>query len=117
MEDAGAGSRPLRFEVGHGDLLVMGGAMDVWETDAYPWLRDEVDAVREVMALRPCRDPGELGRLLGCSTAQIQEDRVAAARGAGCRERNDRPIVLVVVIEGVGLRTRTNNRNDGRRNF
>ncbi|MEA2601320.1 MAG: ADP-dependent NAD(P)H-hydrate dehydratase / NAD(P)H-hydrate epimerase [Acidobacteriota bacterium] len=26
--------------------------------------------------------PGELGRLLGCSTAQIQEDRVAAARGA-----------------------------------
>jgi GMP synthase-like glutamine amidotransferase len=28
-------------------LLVMGGAMDVWETDAYPWLGDEVAAVRE----------------------------------------------------------------------
>src|SRR4029077_3839112 len=27
--------------------------------------------------------PGELGRLLGVSTAQIQEDRIAAARGAG----------------------------------
>ena len=26
--------------------------------------------------------PGELGRLLGISTAQIQEDRIAAARGA-----------------------------------
>ena len=28
-------------------LLVMGGAMDVWETDAHPWLKDEVAAIRE----------------------------------------------------------------------
>ena len=28
-------------------LLVMGGAMDVWETQAYPWLAHEVDAIRE----------------------------------------------------------------------
>ena len=28
-------------------LLVMGGAMDVWETDAHPWLIDEKAAIRE----------------------------------------------------------------------
>ena len=28
-------------------LLVMGGAMDVWETAAYPWLSDEKAAIRE----------------------------------------------------------------------
>jgi len=28
-------------------LLVMGGAMDVWETEQYPWLKDEIAAVRE----------------------------------------------------------------------
>ena len=28
-------------------LLVMGGAMDVWETAAHPWLTDEIAAVRE----------------------------------------------------------------------
>lgn len=28
-------------------LLVMGGAMDVWETDAHPWLVAEVAAIRE----------------------------------------------------------------------
>jgi GMP synthase-like glutamine amidotransferase len=28
-------------------LLVMGGAMDVWETDANPWLIDEKRAIRE----------------------------------------------------------------------
>jgi GMP synthase-like glutamine amidotransferase len=28
-------------------LLVMGGAMDVWETTQYPWLKDEIAAVRE----------------------------------------------------------------------
>ena len=28
-------------------LLVMGGAMDVWETDAHPWLKDEIAAIRE----------------------------------------------------------------------
>lgn len=28
-------------------LLVMGGAMDVWETDAHPWLAHEVAAIRE----------------------------------------------------------------------
>ena len=27
--------------------LVMGGAMDVWETDAHPWLKDEIAAIRE----------------------------------------------------------------------
>lgn len=28
-------------------LLVMGGAMDVWETDAHPWLAAEIAAIRE----------------------------------------------------------------------
>lgn len=28
-------------------LLVMGGAMDVWETDTHPWLADEIAAIRE----------------------------------------------------------------------
>ena len=28
-------------------LLVMGGAMDVWETDAHPWLTAEIAAIRE----------------------------------------------------------------------
>lgn len=28
-------------------LLVMGGAMDVWETEAHPWLLDEKAAIRE----------------------------------------------------------------------
>lgn len=28
-------------------LLVMGGAMDVWETEAHPWLKDEIAAIRE----------------------------------------------------------------------
>ena len=28
-------------------MLVMGGAMDVWETDAHPWLKDETAAIRE----------------------------------------------------------------------
>ena len=28
-------------------LLVMGGAMDVWEEDAHPWLKDEKAAIRE----------------------------------------------------------------------
>jgi GMP synthase-like glutamine amidotransferase len=28
-------------------LLVMGGAMDVWETEAYPWLVDEISAIGE----------------------------------------------------------------------
>ncbi|WP_290546957.1 type 1 glutamine amidotransferase [Aestuariivirga sp.] len=28
-------------------LLVMGGAMDVWETDAHPWLEPEIAAIRE----------------------------------------------------------------------
>lgn len=28
-------------------LLVMGGAMDVWETEAYPWLVDEIAAIRQ----------------------------------------------------------------------
>jgi GMP synthase-like glutamine amidotransferase len=28
-------------------LLVMGGAMDVWETDTHPWLVDEKAAIRE----------------------------------------------------------------------
>lgn len=28
-------------------LLVMGGAMDVWETDTHPWLKPEIAAIRE----------------------------------------------------------------------
>jgi len=40
--------------------------------------------------------PGEMARLLGCSTAQVQEDRVAAARGFAAAEG------VVVVLKGAG---------------
>ena len=33
-------------------LLVMGGAMDVWETGAHPWLLDEKAAIREWIGAR-----------------------------------------------------------------
>ena len=33
-------------------LLVMGGAMDVWETAAYPWLTDEIAAIAEWVMTR-----------------------------------------------------------------
>lgn len=32
---------------GYDFLLVMGGSMDVWETEAHPWLIDEIAAIRE----------------------------------------------------------------------
>jgi GMP synthase-like glutamine amidotransferase len=37
-------------------LLVMGGAMDVWETEQYPWLEDEIAAIGEWVRRynRPC---------------------------------------------------------------
>ena len=30
-------------------LWVMGGPMDVWETDKYPWLIDEIAAIRRAI--------------------------------------------------------------------
>jgi GMP synthase-like glutamine amidotransferase len=33
-------------------LVVMGGPMDVWEEDLYPWLRDEKAAIREAVVER-----------------------------------------------------------------
>jgi GMP synthase-like glutamine amidotransferase len=33
-------------------LFVLGGAQDVWETEAYPWLIDEMAAIREWVNLR-----------------------------------------------------------------
>ena len=39
---------------GYDILLVMGGPMDVWEVDKYPWLRDEMAAIKTwVEAGRP----------------------------------------------------------------
>ncbi|RZA13399.1 MAG: type 1 glutamine amidotransferase, partial [Proteobacteria bacterium] len=52
--DAGHRVRTVALNEGEGipdlagfDLLaVMGGPMDVWEVDAYPWLRAEMAAIR-----------------------------------------------------------------------
>jgi GMP synthase-like glutamine amidotransferase len=55
-------------------MLVMGGPMDVWETDKHPWLIDELEAIRDWVADgRPF-----LGLCLG---AQL----LAAATGGGVR--------------------------------
>jgi GMP synthase-like glutamine amidotransferase len=37
---------------GHDALWVMGGPMDVWQTDAHPWLVREVAAIREAVVER-----------------------------------------------------------------
>ncbi len=37
---------------GHDALWVMGGPMDVWQTDAHPWLIDEIAAIREAVVER-----------------------------------------------------------------
>jgi GMP synthase-like glutamine amidotransferase len=49
--DAGEAIPPLRD---YDAMLVMGGPMDVWETDKYPWLVEEMAAIREwALAGRP----------------------------------------------------------------
>ncbi len=58
-------------------LLVMGGPMNVWETDEYPWLLDEMDAIRSwVRAGRPylglCLGHQLLGQALGGSVGKMQ---------------------------------------------
>lgn len=37
---------------GHDALWVMGGPMDVWQTDEHPWLIDEVAAIRDAIVER-----------------------------------------------------------------
>jgi hydroxyethylthiazole kinase-like uncharacterized protein yjeF len=54
--------------------------LDADGLNAFAGRAAELAARRAETILTP--HPGELGRLLGISTAQIQEDRVAAARGA-----------------------------------
>ena len=41
---------------GYDGLIVMGGPMDVWQEDEYPWLVDEKAAIHEAVAVRgvPC---------------------------------------------------------------
>jgi GMP synthase-like glutamine amidotransferase len=56
-----AGDRVPRLD-GFDAMLVMGGPMDVWETDTHPWLIDEMAAIRTWVA----RDVGPyLGICLG----------------------------------------------------
>jgi ADP-dependent NAD(P)H-hydrate dehydratase / NAD(P)H-hydrate epimerase len=54
--------------------------LDADGVNAFAGRAGELSGRRAETVLTP--HPGELGRLLGISTAQIQEDRVAAARGA-----------------------------------
>jgi hydroxyethylthiazole kinase-like uncharacterized protein yjeF len=54
--------------------------LDADAINAFAGRAGELAARRTETILTP--HPGELGRLLGISTAQIQEDRIAAARGA-----------------------------------
>jgi GMP synthase-like glutamine amidotransferase len=37
---------------GYDALWVMGGPMDVWEADEYPWMKPEMAAIREAVAVR-----------------------------------------------------------------
>lgn len=57
-------------------MVVMGGPMDVWQTDRFPWLRQEIEAIRRFVV--------ELNRpFLGiCLGHQL----LAAALGAAVRE-------------------------------
>ncbi|HEV7509569.1 MAG TPA: NAD(P)H-hydrate dehydratase [Thermoanaerobaculia bacterium] len=54
--------------------------LDADGLNAFAGRAGELKSRRAETILTP--HPGELGRLLGCSTARIQEDRIAAARGA-----------------------------------
>lgn len=48
-----AGEKIPAFD-GYDALLVMGGPMDVWETDRHPWLVEETEAIRDwVLAGKP----------------------------------------------------------------
>jgi len=42
-----AGERPPAGTDGYDALVVMGGPQDVWETDRFPWLAEEVDFIRQ----------------------------------------------------------------------
>ena len=64
-------------------LLVMGGAMDVWEEEAHPWLAAEKAAIRE-WALK--RNRPYLGICLGLQLLAALE-REALARDLGLVER------------------------------
>lgn len=60
-------------------LLVMGGPMDVWEEDRYPWLAAEKQAIRRWI---------DLGRpFLGVCLATSCSPRRSAAALVRCRHR------------------------------
>lgn len=66
----------------------------VWDADALNLLAAGQVAAPAVAVLTP--HPAEAGRLLGISTAQVQADRVAAARGLAER------FAQVVILKGAG---------------
>ena len=73
---------------GFDGLWVMGGPMDVWEVDSYPWLRDEKRLIREAVA--------EIGMpFLGlCLGHQL----LAEALGGTCRKA-ERPEIGVMPVQ------------------
>ena len=61
-------------------LLVMGGAMDIWETEAHPWLVDEKAAISE---WTQHRDRPYFGVCLGLQlVAEAMGGEVGLARAA-----------------------------------
>ena len=79
---------PIPSLAGYDALVVMGGPMDVWETDQHPWLIPEKAAIRE--AVRDRRMP-YLGLCLG-------HQLLADALGGSCRMMQN-PEIGVLDIE------------------
>ena len=77
--------------------LSVPGRLAVLDADALNALHGDWERVRAAAgAVVVTPHPGELGRLLGCATAEVQADRLAAARDAQRRGG------AVVVLKGAG---------------
>ncbi len=65
-------------------LLVLGGPMDVWQHDLYPWLATEMDAIRDWIALQKpylgiCLGHQLLVQALGGSCGVMTEPEIAVS--------------------------------------
>ncbi len=93
MASAGDSWQVVRFFAGDAipalagfdGLLVMGGPMDVWETDAHPWLCDEMAAIRSWVAdhfgpfLGICLGHQLLAQAMGGSCARMAKPEIAVS--------------------------------------